>query len=101
MDVQTVPMAGALKITLHPSVHQAGLIPGFLEPFADPAMDFHAVCTVPDLGTGFLLRTVHDLAELLQLWTGCATHDRPRHVGTITRGRRPWKHVEDDAAVCW
>ena len=56
MDVQSHPMAGTVKISLHAPIHQPGLVPGLLEAIADALMDEGTVHPVPDLADRFLLR---------------------------------------------
>src|SRR5689334_12205641 len=92
-------MAGTVKIALHPSVDQAGLVSRSLEAFADTPMNLHAVRAVLDLGDGLFLRVLHGLVESFQFRAGRSTNDRPRHVGKVARRGRPWKHVEDNAAL--
>src|SRR5262245_9082697 len=100
MNIEANPMSRAVKVALHPSVHESCLVASFLKPLADALMDLVSVGTIFNLSDGFFLRILHGVIQLFQLWARPPSYHAPRHVGEIPAGRRSRKHVEDDTAMC-
>src|SRR5438094_8801099 len=98
MDIQANAVAGPMKVALHASVHEPGLIAGRLEPVADALMDLGPVRAVADLPDGLLLRVSHGLVQPLQFPRGLPPHHRPGHVREVPPPARTGKDVPDDPA---
>ena len=99
MDVESDPVAGAVEIALHPSIDEAGLVPGFFKSGADTLMNPLSIRPIFDFRDGLFLRIQDRLVEPLQFGARGPTHHGPGHVGEIPVGGRTRKHVEDNTTV--
>src|SRR5439155_19701391 len=98
MDIQANAVAGPMKVALHASVHEPGLIAGRLEPVADALMDLGPVRAVADLPDGLLLRVSHGLVRPRQFRRGLPPHNRPGMVLDVSGLARASRAVVCEAA---
>ncbi len=99
MNIQPHAMPCPVKIPLHASVHQTGLIAGLFEPSTDALMDFHPVSAVFNFRDGFFLRIFHRAIQPFELKAHRPPYHRAGHVCKIATRGGTRKHIEDNTAV--